>query len=158
MLSVILYNIPVFLYNVWIYVYMYLYMCTYISVYMDMVIRRKTIHGVRLDPAKICTGPSEPSQLYLLQGDKWHYPCGTVRAILRNVSSQHWLLRGFPSGSQEMRRCFLPDKPWTRRDWNQTSETAVQRGEGRALWVCPSFQGRVEAQCLQAVIPVWTFS
>lgn len=158
MLSVILCNISVFLYNIWIYVYMYLYICTYISVYIEMFIRRKIIHGVRLDPAKICTSPSEPSQLYLLQSDKWQYPCGTVCAILRNVSSLHRLLRGFPSGSQEMRRCFLPDKPWPRRDWNQTSETAVQGGEGRALCVCPSFQGRVEAQWLQAVISVCTFS
>lgn len=76
----------------------YVFICThtYIFVYIDMFIRREMIHGVRLDPAKVHQSHEQPSQLYLLQGDMWHYPCGTLCAILRNVSSQHLLLRGFP--------------------------------------------------------------
>lgn len=80
-----------------------------------MFIRINIIHGVMLDPAKIFTGLSEPSQLYPLQDDTWHHPCGTVWHLWE-CGIMAFASTRISSGSGEMKRCSLPDKRWTKSD------------------------------------------
>lgn len=75
---------------------------------------------IQLRSAQVHQSQGQPSQLYLLQGDTWHYPCGTLCHLQECVTTAFPSKR-ISSGSQEMKRCFLPDKLGLESDIRDTS-------------------------------------
>lgn len=116
-----------------IYRHTHIYVCIYM--YRDMFIRTKIIHGVMLDPAKVCTGPSEWwTALTAVPAARWHVAL-SLRATFRNVSSQHLLLREFPRAHKKWRDVFF--LPSHGQEGTEIGHQSHQCGEGMAQpWVC----------------------
>lgn len=85
----------------------------------------------------------ESSQLYPLQGDTWHHPCGTVCDIFGNVSSRHFLLRELPLARKKWRDAFFltSDRQKVTEIWHQRHQCGKGRGQpwmrvpvSRARW------------------------
>lgn len=76
---------------------------------------------IQLRSAQVHQSHGQPSQLYLCKVTQGTIPVGQECAITALASRNG--------------RGFLPDKPWTRRDWNQPSEAPVWGGKAQP-WVC----------------------